>query len=728
MFIMMFAWIPGEMDMEGMQLRMNVMLVIATPAFFYTSLPIFKAMFSSLKNRSLNMDVMYGMGVGVAYGASVAGTVLGSVVHELMQFMFFDAAVMLSGFLMLGRYLETRAKSRTSDAIKKLIGLQPKIATVIRDGKEMTIPAEDIRVDDVILVKPGERLPADGIVIDGTSYVDESMITGEPVPVLKQAESKVVGGTINKNSVLKFTAQKVGKDTVLYQIIKLVQEAQGTKPPIQKLADKAVAWFIPVVLAIAIATFVIWLIVLGEWLNPLTRLITILVVACPCALGLATPTAVTVGIGRGAELGILIKNGEVLEKVNKLTTVIFDKTGTLTIGKPAVTDVVPKDLPENQFLLLAAAVERNSQHPLAEAIVRKAQDASIDIPDGTDFDTIEGKGVKARVLGKLVLVGSRAYLEENGIDTSVVELDAARLEAEAKTVVQVAIDGRAAGVIGIADTIRPNARAAVEELHRMGISTMMITGDNKQTARAIASQIGITDVIAEVLPQDKAAEVKKLQQAGKVVAFTGDGINDAPALASANVGIAMGGGTDVAIESGELVVMRDDPADAVSAIQLSNKVLGRIKLNLFWAFAYNVVLIPIAIFGVVAPEWAGLAMAMSSVTVVSLSLLLKRFVPAMQKRLGPVPRPVVPVASMEMAENTDTGMASTPTQESGPVLKCQECGESQAAPWHCNQPMHVEPVNGTEKLVCWMGPECGQQDIPTHHGKPMTLVEREPLK
>ncbi|MEX2726289.1 MAG: HAD-IC family P-type ATPase, partial [Candidatus Sigynarchaeum springense] len=329
LFIMMFAWIPGEMDMEGMQARMYVMLAIATPAFFFASFPIFKAMLSSLKNRSLNMDVMYGMGIGVAYGASVAGTFLGGIVHELMQFMFFDAAVMLAGFLMLGRYLETRAKSRTSDAIKKLVGLQPRTATVIREGKEVTIAAEEIQAGDLIIVKPGERLPADGIVVNGTSYVDESMITGEPIPVLKQVDSKVVGGTINKNSVLRFTAQKVGKDTVLSQIIKLVQEAQSTKPPIQKLADKAVTWFIPVVLAIAIATFLTWLFVLGEWLNPLTRLITILVVACPCALGLATPTAVTVGIGRGAELGILIKNGEVLEKVNKLTTVIFDKTGTL---------------------------------------------------------------------------------------------------------------------------------------------------------------------------------------------------------------------------------------------------------------------------------------------------------------------------------------------------------------------------------------------------------------
>jgi len=467
--------------------------------------------------------------------------------------------------------------------------------------------------------------------------------------------------------------------------------------------------------------------VLGEWLNPLTRLITILVVACPCALGLATPTAVTVGIGRGAELGILIKNGEVLEKVNKLTTVIFDKTGTLTKGKPEVTDVVATGMPEAEFLALAAAVERNSQHPLAEAIVRKAQGGNIDIPDAVEFDTIEGKGVMAHVDGKLVLVGSRSYLATGGVDTTPVLLDATKIEEQAKTVVHVAIDGRVAGVIGIADTIREHARAAVDELHRMGIGTMMITGDNKQTARAIASQIGIADVIAEVLPQDKAAEVQKLQAKGKVVAFTGDGINDAPALARADVGIAMGGATDVAIESGELVVMKDDPADAVAAIQLSKKVLGRIKLNLFWAFAYNVVLIPVAIFGVVAPEWAGLAMAMSSVTVVSLSLLLKRFTPAMKRRLGPAAVPAIPpVEAAPMAAPDKAGgteMGSTPAQVGGPVLKCQDCSETRAAPWHCNQPMHVDIVDGAEKLVCWMGPDCGQQELPRHHGKPMMLIE-----
>ncbi len=590
---------PHDPSMGGhMELAMVLSwfhFLVATPAFVFTSFPIFKAAYASLKNKALNMDVMYAMGIGIAYGASVLGT----FVNTFSSFMFYDAAVMLAGFLMLGRYLE----------------------------EEMTIAAGDIREGDIVIIKPGERVPADGTVNEGTSYIDESMITGEPIPVLKKPAMKVIGGTINKNSVLKFEANRVGKDTMLSQIIKLVEEAQGSKPPIQKLADTAVKWFIPVILAIAIGVFFTWLAIMGSLLVPLTRLITILVVACPCALGLATPTAVTVGIGRGAELGILIKNGEVLEKVHKLTTVVFDKTGTLTKGTPEITDIITYSIDDPEFLGSVASVERYSQHPLAGAIVRAATEARIEVPPATGFDTVEGRGVRATVAGKPVLVGSRSYLVENGTDVSLASNDAERLENEGKTVVHAAIGGKVAGIFGIADTLREGAPAAVSELRDMGISTMIITGDNARTARAIASRIGIQDVIAEVLPQDKARKVQELQDKGNVVAFVGDGINDAPALARADVGIAMGGGTDIAIESGELIVMKDDPIDAVAAIQLSKQVLSRIKLNLFWAFAYNSALIPIAIFGVVAPELAGLIMAMSSVTVVSLSLLLKRYVP-----------------------------------------------------------------------------------------------------
>lgn len=707
------------------------MLLLATPAFFYASLPILRAAWSAVKNRSINMDVMYATGIGVAYVSSTIDTLVSTFLQIHPMIDFYESSVMLAGFLMLGRYLEAKAKGKTSEAIKKLVGLQPKVATVIRDGKEIVIDAMDIQKGDTVVVKPGERVPADGTVIEGKGYVDESMITGEPLPVQKRAGSSIVGGTINKNSVLTFSTTRVGKDTVLSQIIKLVEEAQGTKPAIQKLADKAVEWFHPVLITIAALTFITWLLVLGELLTPLTRLITVLVIACPCALGLATPTAVTAGIGRGAELGILIKNGEVLEKANKISTVIFDKTGTLTVGKPEVTDVrVTGGMDETGFLGLVAAVERNSQHPLAEAIVKKARLAGSVLGPATGFDTIEGKGVLATVDGHEVLVGNKGLLLDRGVDARSLEADAASLEAQAKTVVHVAIDGKPAGIIAIADTLRPGAARAVEALHAMGIDTMMITGDNASTAKAIASMVGIKEVIAEVLPQDKAEKVQALQAAGKVVAFTGDGINDAPALARADLGIAMGGGTDVAIESGELVVMKDDPIDAVAAIQLSRKVLAKIKMNLFWAFAYNAALVPVAIFGLFLPEYAGLAMAMSSVTVVSLSLLLRRYTP-------PVKRGVVPTRVIDDIEgegvsspagirtNTPSIGTSGREEDQTPKLRCQSCDMEMDVPWHCNQPMHVEQVDGKDMLVCWMGPECGKESLPVHCKKPMAIGRKE---
>ncbi|MFX0099316.1 MAG: heavy metal translocating P-type ATPase [Candidatus Hodarchaeota archaeon] len=739
LFAMMYI-LPEVMTQANKMLIISVfMLVVSAPTFIYTSYPIFKAAFVALKNRSLNMDVMYAMGIGVAFGSSILGTIgfaiLGSA--NPLKFMFYESAVMLAGFLMLGRFLEAKAKGRTGEAIKKLIGLQPKEATVIRGGKEIIIPAENILVGDLIMVKPGEKIPADGIVKSGTSYVDESMITGEPIPVLKKSGEKLVGGTINKNSVLKFYAEKIGKDTILSQIIQLVKDAQGSKAPIQKLADKAVTLFIPVVLAIAIATFIVWLIVLtGEIVTPLSRLITILVVACPCALGLATPTAVTVGIGRGAELGILIRNGEVLEKVQNLTKVLFDKTGTLTEGKPEVTDVITREIDELEFMQFAASVEKNSQHPLAEAIVRKSESLGLELMDALDFDTAEGKGVRSKIRGKEVLIGNRKFLDENGVSTTHLQEDAMRLENEGKTVVHVSIDGTLRGVLAIADVLRENAINAIKELKHMGVGTMMITGDNERTAEAIAKRVGIEDVLAQVLPQDKSRKVQELQESGDIVAFTGDGINDAPALARADVGIAMGGGTDVAIESGEIIVMKDDPVDAVAAIQLSKKVLQRIRLNLFWAFAYNSALIPVAIFGLFKPEFAGLAMALSSVTVVSLSLWLKRYVPPIKKKLGyELVKPEIALQMLEQVppeeetEEIDTMPEKVEIEQRNEgeeimSLKCNMCGMSMDMPNHCGKPMHLENVEGKDMLVCWMGPGCGKQDIPVckHCNKPMAVV------
>lgn len=610
-----------------------LMLVVSTPAFIYVSHPIFSAAYRSLKNRNLNMDVMYSMGIGVAFVSSVLGT------FELIlsrDFLFYETAVLLAAFLTMGRYLEARAKGRTSEAIKKLIGLQPKAAAVIRDNNEIEILIEDVQINDTVVVKPGEKIPVDGDVIDGESYVDESMITGEPIPALKKKGDSVVGGTINKNSVIKFRATKIGKDTVLSQIIKLVRTAQGSKPPVQRIADKAVAYFIPIVLTIAILSFVLWYLILGNsLLFALTCMISVLVIACPCALGLATPTAVTVGVGRGAELGILIKNGEALEISEKLTTMVFDKTGTLTMGKPEVTDIIGIGIDDRTLLKLVASVERNSQHPLAEAIVRRAQEEDIEMAENKRFDTFGGKGVVATVEGFEVLVGNRTLFKERNISyPKEVGENMLQLENEAKTIILIARDCEICGIIAIADTLKKTTKNAIEELKGMNLNVVMITGDNARTANTIAKQIGIENVLAEVLPQDKANEVKKLQEKGQVVGFVGDGINDAPALAQADVGIALGSGTDVAIESGEIVLIKDDLMDAVAAVQLSSKVMSRIKQNLFWAFAYNTALIPVAagilhpFFGITfKPELAGLAMAMSSVTIVTLSLMLKRYIP-----------------------------------------------------------------------------------------------------
>ncbi len=610
-----------------------VMLIISLPVFVYVSYPIFIAAFRSLRNRSLNMDVMYAMGIGVAFLASVLGTF--NIVLT-PDFMFYETAIMLASFLTLGRYLEAKAKGRTSEAIKALVGLQPRKATVLKDGNEFEVPLEDVQVGDIIVVKPGEKVPADGIVIDGQSYVDESMITGEPIPVLKEKDRNLVGGTLNKNGVLKFRATKVGKDTVLAQIISLVEEAQGSRPPIQRIADRAVNYFIPTILIIAASAFIYWYFIAhNTLLFALTALISVLVVACPCALGLATPTAVTVGIGRGAELGILIRGGEVLEASEKLNAVAFDKTGTLTVGRPDVTDIVSFGIDERELLRLAASAEKGSEHPLAEAVVRKARAEGIDLADAESFEAIPGKGVVSLVDGREVAVGNRMFFRDRGIDLPADALSRTEaLERQGRTAILIGLDGRVSGVMAIADRLKDTAGEAVSDLKRMNLRVVMVTGDNSRSASAVAEQVGIDEVLSEVLPEDKADEVKRLQQSGTAVAFVGDGINDAPALASADVGIAIGSGTDVAIETGDIVLMRDDLLDAVAAIQLSRKVITRIKQNIFWAFAYNAALVPIAagvlypFFGITfRPELAGLAMALSSVTVVSLSLLLKRYIP-----------------------------------------------------------------------------------------------------
>ena len=632
LFILMF--LPLTVSMETLSWAL---LIISTPVFVYVAAPIFRAAGNALRNRTLNMDVMYAMGTGVAFGASVLGT-FGIVLTR--EFMFYDTAIMLASFLTLGRYLEARAKGRTSEAIRTLIGLRPKTATIIREDGEAEVAIEDVVVGDILVVKPGDKVPVDGEVTGGESYVDESMISGEPVPVLKETGSPVVGGTLNTTGSFTFRAERVGKDTALAHIIRLVEEAQASKPPVQRIADVAVSYFIPVVLIIALSAFSIWYVALdATLLFSLTALISVLVVACPCALGLATPTAVTVGVGRGAELGILIRNGEALETADHLTAVVFDKTGTMTRGKPEVTDIIATGIDERTLLAIASGVEKNSSHPLAEAVVRKANESGVSPEPSAGFTSFGGKGVFARVLGEDVLIGNRTLMTERGIVIApALGETITALEQEAKTVVVVAIAGASAGIIAIADTVKETTPDAIRELEAMGLSVAIITGDNRRTAQAVARQVGIRTVIAEVLPEDKAREVEALQKGGGVVAFVGDGINDAPALARADVGIAIGSGTDVAIESGDIVLIRDDLLDAAAAIQLSRKVMQRIRQNIFWAFAYNAALIPLAA-GLLypftgytfSPELAALAMAASSVTVISLSLMLKTYIPPAKK-------------------------------------------------------------------------------------------------
>ena len=613
------------------------MLVVTTPPFIYVSYPILKAAYRALRNRNLNMDVMYSMGIGVAYVASLLGT------FELVlsrDFLFYEAALMLASFLTFGRYLEARAKGKTSEAIKKLIGLQPKKATVIRMGKEETIPIEDVVIDDEVIVKPGERIPVDGVVTEGSSYVDESMISGEPIPLLKKANSNTVGGTINKNGVLRVRATRVGRDTVLAQIINLVETAQGDKPPVQRIADRVVSYFIPSVLVFALLAFAVWYFLAGyTLLFALTRLISVLVIACPCALGLATPTAVTVGIGRGAELGILIRNGEALELSEKISTMVFDKTGTLTKGRPEVTDLVTLDITEEDLLCAAASLEKNSTHPLAEAVVTYARSKNIQTKHVKDFDTAEGKGVRGIIDGKETFVGNRVFMDENGVGwKDEIDDKIILLEQGGKSLIFVAQDSSLMGLIGVADPLKEETYVAIDQLRKLDLELIIVTGDNERTANAIAKSAGIDRVKAGVLPAAKADEVKRIQGEGKVVSFVGDGINDAPALAQADVGIAIGTGTDIAIESGDMILMQGEIIDAAAAIQLGRKVMSRIKQNLFWAFAYNTALIPVAagvlypLFKIAfRPELAGFAMAMSSVTVVTLSLFLKRYVPAAKR-------------------------------------------------------------------------------------------------
>lgn len=591
--------------------------------------------FSRLFKLEPNMDSLIAMGTSASfiYGVYALFRIIGGN-GEYAHKLYFESIGVIITLILLGKYLESVTKGKTSEAIKKLMGLTPKTATVIIDGKETEIPVDEVEVGDIIVVKPGERIPVDGTVIEGKTSVDESMLTGESIPVEKFEGSKVVGASINKNGTIKFRAERVGKDTVLANIIKLVEEAQGSKAPIAKTADVIAGYFVPAVMAIAVISAIAWLLAGESVTFALTILVSVLVIACPCALGLATPTAIMVGTGKGAEYGVLFKSGEALETAHKINMVVFDKTGTITEGKPRVTDIVPADgISGIDLLAIAASAEKGSEHPLGEAIVNGAAERNLNLFNSEEFEAIPGEGIEVVVGGRKVLVGNKKLMEKRNIEITLgPELE--RLAAEGKTPVLVAVDGREAGVIAVADVIKPGSRNAIDTLHKMGIKTAMMTGDNKRTADAIADQVGIDMVLAEVLPQDKANEVRKLQQQGFRVAMVGDGINDAPALAQADIGMAIGSGTDVAMESADIVLMKSDLMDVPAAIQLSRKTIMNIKENLFWAFAYNTAGIPIAagllhVFGgpLLNPMISAAAMAFSSVSVLGNSLRLKRFKP-----------------------------------------------------------------------------------------------------
>jgi Cu+-exporting ATPase len=593
--------------------------------------------FKTLFKGSPNMDSLIAIGTSAAvlYGIFATIQILKGNTGYVMD-LYFESAATIITLITLGKYLEAVSKGKTSEAIKRLMGLAPKTATVIKDGKEIEINIDEVEVGDVILVKPGEKIPVDGEVIEGSTSVDESMLTGESIPVEKNVGDKIIGASINKNGTIKFKATKVGKDTTLAQIIKLVEEAQGSKAPIAKLADVISGYFVPIVIALAILSGLAWYLIGKESaVFSLTIFISVLVIACPCALGLATPTAIMVGTGKGAEHGVLIKSGTALETAHRIDTIVFDKTGTITEGKPKVTDIVASEIiTENELLRLAASAEKGSEHPLGEAIVKEAEEKGVDFIKLADFKAIPGHGIEVKIDEKNILLGNKKLMVDRQVSLEDFEKTSNRLAEEGKTPMYVAIDGKLAGIIAVADTVKENSKKAIETLHKLGIEVVMITGDNRRTAEAIAKQVGIDRTLAEVLPQDKANEVKKLQDEGKKVAMVGDGINDAPALAQADIGIAIGSGTDVAMESADIVLMRSDLMDVPIAIQLSKSTIKNIKENLFWAFGYNTLGIPVAmgilyLFGgpLLNPMIAAAAMSLSSVSVLTNALRLRNFKP-----------------------------------------------------------------------------------------------------
>ncbi|TAH44657.1 MAG: heavy metal translocating P-type ATPase [Betaproteobacteria bacterium] len=602
------------------------LFLLVTPVQFIGGWSFYKGSWTAIRTRTINMDFLIALGTSVAYLYSVAVLFFPDVLPVKVEErdVYFEVSAVIIAFVLLGKYMEEMIKKRSSAAVRKLLDLKPATAHVVRGGVEMEVPAETVMVDEIVAVRPGEKVPTDGVVVEGGSSVDESMLTGESMPVEKTTGSAVIGGTLNRTGAFRFRATKIGAETALAQIIKLVEDAQASTANIQRIADRVTGYFVPAVLVVAFLAFFGWWAV-GNFPQALLAFIAVLIIACPCALGIATPAALMVGVGKGAEAGILIRGGEVLERAQQLTTVVFDKTGTLTRGEPAVTDIVVLGgWPEDEVLRQAAALEAGSEHPLGEAIVRAAQHRNIALPPAAHFEAVPGHGVRGEIEGLQVLLGNRRLFARERIDTAAAEAAMARLEAEGKTAMLIGAAGALVGIVAVADTLKPEAREAVASLRAEGIGVVMLTGDNRRTANAIAGELGISEVIAEVLPESKAEIIQSLKAKGQCVAMVGDGVNDAPALATADIGIAIGSGSDVAKETGSIILIRDDVRDVVESIRLSRATMRKIKQNLFWAFAYNTIGIPIAALGYLNPIIAGAAMALSSLSVIVNSALLKR--------------------------------------------------------------------------------------------------------
>jgi Cu+-exporting ATPase len=726
-------WMPSALSNH------YLLWILGTPVQFWAGWQFYRGFWGGLKHKRANMNTLIAVGTSAAYFYSVAAVLFPGffIAGGRAAAVYFDTAVIIIALILLGRFLEIRAKGQTSEAIKKLIGMQAKTARVVRDGKDIDIPVEEVVAGDIVVVRPGEKVPVDGIIREGYSSIDESMVTGESIPAEKKAGDGVIGATINKTGSFRFEATKVGKDTVLAQIIKLVEEAQGSKAPIQRLADLISAYFVPTVIGIGLITFGLW-----YFLGPepaltfaLLNFVAVLIIACPCALGLATPTAIMVGTGKGAENGVLIRSGEALETAHKIKAIILDKTGTLTEGKPVVTDIVAAPgFEEAELLNVAASAERGSEHPLGEAIVNAARERDLKPYDTAEFNALPGHGIQVKLDDKEVLLGNLKLMQDRSFSMNGMEQSAQQLSEQGKTPMFIGINGQVAGVIAVADTLKPNSKAAIAELHRQGLEVLMLTGDNQRTADAIAREVGIDRALAEVLPEHKAREVKKLQEEGKVAAMVGDGINDAPALAQADIGIAIGTGTDVAMEAADITLMSGDLQGVVTAISLSKRTMRTIKQNLFWAFAYNTSLIPVAAgvlyfvfgqsmtppglrfflgeFGFLNPMLAALAMAASSLTVVSNSLRLKRFKPARFITGAPITQPVTALNEESPSIALDPVVETkekTPSALNNPVAEINEEVSEMAIDPVCNMEVNestaaaTSEYNGKTYYFCAVG-------------------------